>query len=126
MKQLADRMTDRRNGRLPKTVVNRYWARLMGRGLVEPLDNMEQEAWNPELLDWLAADFVDHGYDLKHTLEVICTSRTYQLPSVGEPRPDQTSLTFRGPSVRRMTAEQFIDCGVGPDRHLADADRRDL
>ena len=70
---------------------------------------MEKEAWNPELLDWLAADFVDHGYDLKHLLETICTSRTYQLPSVGEPRPEETASAFRGPLVRRMTAEQFID-----------------
>jgi hypothetical protein len=109
MKQLADRMTDPKNGRLAKTVVNRFWARLLGRGLVEPLDDMEQEAWHPDLLDWLAADLVDHHYDLKRTLELICTSRTYQLPSVGEPRPDETSPPFRGPSVRRMTAEQFID-----------------
>jgi hypothetical protein len=109
MKQLADRITDPKNGRLPKTVVNRYWARLLGRGLIEPLDNMEKEASNPELLDWLAADFVDHGYDLKHLLETICTSRTYQLPAVGEPRPDETASEFRGPLVRRMTAEQFID-----------------
>jgi len=109
MKQLADRMTDPKNGRLAKTVVNRYWARLLGRGLVEPLDDMEQEAWHPDLLDWLAADLVDHGYDLKHILEIICTSRTYQLPSVGEPRPNEVPLPFRGPSVRRMTAEQFID-----------------
>jgi uncharacterized protein DUF1553/uncharacterized protein DUF1549 len=109
MKQLADRITDPKNGRLPKTVVNRYWARLLGRGLIDPLDNMEKEAWNPELLDWLAADFVDHGYDLKHLLETICTSRTYQLPSVGEPRPEETASAFRGPLVRRMTAEQFID-----------------
>jgi hypothetical protein len=109
MKQLADRITGPKDGRLAATVVNRYWARLMGRGLIEPLDNMEQAAWHPDLLDWLAADFVDHGYDLKHTLEVICTSRTYQLPSVGEPRPDEAARPFHGPSVRRMTAEQFID-----------------
>ncbi len=109
MKQLADRITDPKNGRLPKTIVNRYWARLLGRGLIEPLDNMEKQASNPELLDWLAADFVDHGYDLKHLLETICTSRTYQLPAIGEPRPEESAPAFRGPLVRRMTAEQFID-----------------
>jgi hypothetical protein len=109
MKQLADRVTDPKDGRLAATVVNRFWARLMGRGLIEPLDNMEQEAWNPELLDWLAADLIDHHYDLKRTLEIICTSRTYQLPSIGEPLPGETIAEFRGPVVRRMTAEQFID-----------------
>ena len=109
MKQLADRITDPKDGRLAATVVNRFWARLMGRGLIEPLDNMEQDSWNPELLDWLAADLIDHHYDLKHTLEIICTSRTYQLPSIGEPRPGEAIAEFRGPLVRRMTAEQFID-----------------
>jgi hypothetical protein len=109
MKRLADLMIDPQDGRLAKTVVNRYWARLFGRGLVEPLDNLEQEAWQPDLLDWLATDLVDHRYDLKRTLELICTSRTYQLPAVGEPRPNESAPPFRGPIVRRMTAEQFID-----------------
>jgi hypothetical protein len=109
MKQLADRITDPKDGRLAATVVNRFWARLLGRGLIEPLDNMEQESWNPDLLDWLAADLVDHHYDLKRTLEIICTSNTYQLPSVGEPRPGETISAFRGPTVRRMSAEQFVD-----------------
>jgi hypothetical protein len=109
MRQLADRITDPKDGRLPATVVNRLWARLMGRGLIEPLDNMEQESWNPELLDWLAADLIDHHYDLKRTLEIICTSKTYQLPSMGEPRPGETVAEFRGPVVRRMRAEQYID-----------------
>jgi hypothetical protein len=109
MRRLAELVTDRRDGRLPKTVVNRYWARLFGRGLVEPLDNMDQEASNPELLDWLAGDFVNHGYDLKHALEIICTSRTYQLPAQGEPKPNETHKPFRGPISRRMTAEQFLD-----------------
>jgi hypothetical protein len=109
MRRLAELVTDRRDGRLAKTVVNRYWARLFGRGLVEPLDNMDQEAWHPELLDWLAGDFVDHGYDLKHTLEIICTSQTYQLPAQGEPKPNETRKPFRGPISRRMTAEQFLD-----------------
>jgi Protein of unknown function (DUF1553)/Protein of unknown function (DUF1549) len=109
MRQLADLITAPRDGRLAKTVVNRYWARLFGRGLVEPLDNMDQDASNPELLDWLAGDLVDHGYDLKHTLEVICTSRTYQLASRGEPKPNEAVGPFRGPLTRRMTAEQFLD-----------------
>jgi hypothetical protein len=109
MRRLAELVTDRRDGRLPKTVVNRYWARLFGRGLVEPLDNMDQEASHPELLDWLAGDFVDHGYDLKHMLEIICTSQTYQLPSQGEPKPNEGRKPFCGPISRRMTAEQFLD-----------------
>ncbi|HET6324609.1 MAG TPA: DUF1549 and DUF1553 domain-containing protein [Planctomycetaceae bacterium] len=109
MRQLADLITDPHDGRLAKTVVNRYWARLFGRGLVEPLDDMERNAWNPDLLDWLANDLVQHGYDLKHTLELICTSQTYQLAARGEPKPNEPAGTFRGPISRRMTAEQFLD-----------------
>ena len=62
--------------------MNRIWKRLIGRGLVEPVDDMDAEPWNPELLDWLAADFVEHGYDLKHLIERIMTSRAYQVPAV--------------------------------------------
>jgi len=56
-------------------------ARLLGRGLVEPLDDMDKPAWNADVLDWLAEDLVAHQYDLKHTIAVIMTSRAYQLPS---------------------------------------------
>jgi hypothetical protein len=109
MRQLADLITNPRDGRLAKTVVNRYWARLLGRGLVEPLDDMDREAWDADLLDWLAGDLVQHGYDLTHTLELICTSQTYQLPARGEPKPNEPAGPFRGPISRRMTAEQFLD-----------------
>jgi Protein of unknown function (DUF1549)/Protein of unknown function (DUF1553) len=109
MRQLAALVTDPHDGRFAKTVVNRYWARLFGRGLVEPLDDMDREAWDPQLLDWLAGDLVNHGYDLEHTLEVVCTSLVYQLPARGEPKPDEPVGAFRGPISRRMTAEQFLD-----------------
>jgi hypothetical protein len=109
MRQLADLVTDPRDGRLAKTVVNRYWARLFGRGLVEPLDDMDRNAWDADLLDWLASDLVHHSYDLKHTLEIICTSQTYQLPARGEPKPSEAAGPFCGPISRRMTAEQFLD-----------------
>lgn len=109
MKQLADLMTGPKNGRLARTIVNRLWAWQMGRGLVEPLDDLDQPPWSQDLLDWLAVDLVDHKYDLKHTLELICTSRAYQLSAVGAPRPDESSFVFRGPIVKRMTAEQFVD-----------------
>ncbi len=109
MKQLADLMTGPKNGRLARVIVNRLWAQLMGQGLVEPLDDLDQPAWNQDLLDWLAADLVEHKYDLKHTLELICTSAAYSRPSVGAPRLDESEFVFRGPIVKRMSAEQFVD-----------------
>jgi uncharacterized protein DUF1549/uncharacterized protein DUF1553/cytochrome c len=105
---VARMFTEAENGRMPRTIVNRIWARLFGRGLVEDVDDMDGEPWNPELLDWLAADFVEHGYDLKHLIATIMTSQAYQLPSVRRAEK-QKEYVFRGPEVRRMTAEQFSD-----------------
>ena len=110
LKQFATVMTSPQNGRLSRTVVNRLWAKLIGRGLVEPLDDMEKPSWNPDLLDWLAEDLVANKYDLKHTLELILTSRAYQLPTVESPREgDKSAYVFRGPYTKRLSAEQFAD-----------------
>ena len=110
VKRLAEIMTAPQNGRLTRTVVNRLWAKLMGRGLVEPLDDMEKPAWSPDLLDWLGEDLAANKYDLKHTLELILTSRAYQLPSVAKPAEgDKSEYVFRGPYTRRLSAEQFAD-----------------
>lgn len=105
---LARLITDRKDGRLSRTIVNRLWARLLGRGLVESVDDMEKPAWSADLLDWLAEDLVAHHYDLKHTIEVILTSAAYQLPAVETP-DGTTQFIFHGPQVRRLTAEQFCD-----------------
>jgi hypothetical protein len=89
--------------------VNRLWAKFFGRGLVEPVDDMEQAAWNQDVLDWLAADLVDHNYDLKHTIQTMLTSRAYQMAAVPSAESTAKDYVFRGPLVRRLSAEQFID-----------------
>jgi mono/diheme cytochrome c family protein len=109
MKQLAALMTDKRDGRLTRTIVNRLWARFMGQGIVEPVDEMDQRPWDEDLLDWLASDFADHGYDVKRTITLILTSRAYQMPTVGMHEAIDSKYVFRGPVVRRMSAEQFVD-----------------
>lgn len=112
LEQLAGVIVQPANGRLYRTVVNRYWDRLLGRGIVAPVDEMDNLPWSQELLDWLAADFMDHGYDFHHLLRQIMTSRTYQLPAVAYPSPEYLAseqFLFEGPAVRRLTAEQFID-----------------
>lgn len=126
LKQLADCITSPKNGRLSRTLVNRIWGRLMGRALIEPVDDMEQAAWHQDLLDWLAEDFAAHKHDVKHLITQIVTSRAYQLPAVnlGE---NQKDFVFRGPSVRRMSAEQFRDAltsltGVGYSAPAAELD----
>lgn len=109
LRQLAQLITQREDGRLTRTLVNRLWQRFMGRGLVEPVDDMEKPAWNPDLLDWLADDFAVHNYDIKYLIERILTSRAYQLPAVNLVEQNQAGFVFRGPAVRRLTAEEFRD-----------------
>ena len=108
IERLAELMVSPANGRLSRTIVNRLWGRLLGRGLVEPVDVMQNEAWDENLLDWLAEDLVAHRFDLKRTLELILTSRAYQLPTVPAGETEK-NYVFRGPAVRRLSAEQFRD-----------------
>jgi hypothetical protein len=113
--RLAELVTSKEDGLLPRTIVNRLWSRLTGRGLVEPLDSMENPAWNPDLLDWLASDLVAHHYDLKHTIELIVSSNAYQLPAHDDAEvrspgaTDGSRFVFVGPRFRRLTAEQYAD-----------------
>ncbi len=107
--RLAEVMTSRENGRLSRTIVNRLWQRFFGHGLVANVDDMEQAAWHPELLNWLAEDFVAHGYDLRHTMARILSSRAYQSEAALEGAAPEKTYVFRGPSVRRLSAEQFVD-----------------
>jgi hypothetical protein len=105
----AKMFTDPANGLFARTIVNRVWRLLFGRGLVEPLDEMEGPAWHPQLLDWLAADFVQHGYDVQHLLRTIINSAAYQRPSVKAGDARDAKFVFTGPWPRRLTAEQFAD-----------------
>jgi len=100
---LADRrkaaalsFTSPENGRFARTLVNRYWQRLFGRGLVANVDDMDAKPSNPDLLDWLASDFTQHNYDLKYLIRLLMTSRSYAFPAGPE-------------NLRRLTAEQFAD-----------------
>ena len=114
---LADRraaaaamFTDPRNGRMPRTIVNRLWDRLLGHGIVRNSDEMDGKPWSPEVLDWLASDFVEHQYDVKHLIATVLSSRAYQMPAVARTsEPPARDYVFTGPEVRRLTAEQFGD-----------------
>jgi hypothetical protein len=110
LKQTAALLTSEENGRLARTIVNRIWQRLMGRGIVEPVDIMDNPPFSQDLLDWLAWDLTEHGYDLKRTIELITTSEIYASQSVvQEEAPEPSLAVFVGPIAKRMTAEQFVD-----------------
>lgn len=110
LKQLAALMTHPDNGRFTRTIVNRLWHRLMGRGIVHPVDAMGTEPWSADLLDYLAAHLVEHKYDLKATLALIVESQAYQSECATAPEANDSSpYVYRGPIAKRLTAEQFVD-----------------
>ncbi len=123
---LAELMTSSDNGRLTRTIVNRLWDRLLGRGIVFPVDALASRPWSEDLLDYLAVDVSDNGYDLKKTLELITTSKVYGSQSVAwDPAAPVEEFVFAGPAPKRMTAEQFVDAvwqmtGVCPQETAQD------
>ncbi|MFT6811041.1 MAG: putative membrane protein [Saprospiraceae bacterium] len=110
--KLSEIIVKPENGRLYRTISNRIWKRLLGRGIVESVDEMDNPPWDADLLDWLAGEFIDSGHDLKQLIRTIMTSKSYQLPSVRYKNLEQlksSKYVFHGPSVRRLSAEQFAD-----------------
>lgn len=122
LKQLAALMTHPENGRFTRTIVNRLWQRMMGRGIVHPIDAMQSEPWNHDLLDYLASEFAEQHYDLKQMIAFIATSRAYQeqVQKISKDLND-SQYVYAGPRARRLTAEQFMDAvwqltGAAPKR----------
>ncbi len=108
---LADWMTDAKNPYFARAVANRYWAHFFGRGIVDPLDDMRatNPPANPQLLDALAADLVEHGYRLKHLVRSICKSRTYQLSAVPNEFNAHDRHAYARYYPRRLPAEVLYD-----------------
>jgi len=108
--QLAALVTHPGNGWLSRTLVNRLWHRLVGRGIVHPVDALRGRPWSAELLDHLAGELVAGGWNVRHVLATICTSEVYgaATPAAAE-LPAAGDFVFRGPQPRRLTAEQFTD-----------------
>lgn len=94
-----------------KALVNRYWKHFFGRGLVDPEDDMRvtNPACNPELLDALAAEFVDRDFNLKHLVRLICTSQTYALSSLPNEFNQKDKQNFSRFYPRRLNAEVLLD-----------------
>jgi hypothetical protein len=131
LSQLASLMTHEKNGRFSRTLVNRYWARLMGRGIVHPVDAMDTKPWNEDLLEVIAVQFQRDGYDLKKLISWMMTSKAYQSKSeLFKEEPSET-YQYHGPLAKRMSAEQFLDAiwqvaEVSPVKTDAKVDRRKI
>jgi hypothetical protein len=111
-KLLADWVASPENPWFPRHIANLIWAQYMGRGIVEPVDDVRisNPPSNPELLDALAKKVVEYNYDLRRIVRDVCTSRTYQLTT----RPNETNQlddrNFAKGTIRRMRAEVLLDC----------------
>jgi hypothetical protein len=108
---LAAWMTRPDNAFFARAAANRVWAELMGRGVVHPVDDFRASnpPTNGPLLDALAKDFADHGYDLKHLIRTVMRSRAYQLSSVPNARNAADTRNFSRWYRRRPSAEVLLD-----------------
>jgi hypothetical protein len=108
---LANWMTDPANPFFAKSLANRYWKHFMGRGLVEPEDDMRitNPPSNPELLDALAQNLVDSRYDLKQLIKAICLSKTYQLSEEATPENIHDTTCYSRFYPKRLNAEVLLD-----------------
>jgi hypothetical protein len=110
---LAKWLTSPGNPYFARAMVNRTWWRLMGRGIVQPVDDMNEAnpPSHPELLDLLARRFVESGYDLKFLTRAIVLSRTYQRTSRpgGAAAADKQAALFGRMSIKVLSAAQLYD-----------------
>ncbi|HEX4129757.1 MAG TPA: DUF1549 domain-containing protein [Pirellulales bacterium] len=108
---LVDWLVRADNPFFARVEVNRLWGYVMGRGIVDPVDDFRDS--NPpssvELLDALAADFIAHGFDRKHTLRTVLNSRTYQLSSRTGPLNQDDQKYFSHARTRLIPAEPLLD-----------------
>ncbi len=109
---LAQWMTSPTNAFFAKSVANRYWKHFLGKGLVEPEDDMRitNPPSNPELLDALSKQLTESGYDLKHLIRAICSSTTYQLSSSANELNIRDTNCYSRFYPKRLSAEILLDC----------------
>lgn len=108
---LARWITSRDNQYFAKAYANRVWGYLTGTGLIEPIDDIRagNPPSNPELLDRLTADFLQHDFDIRHLMRVICQSRTYQLSIETNEWNEDDTINYSHAKARRLPAEVLYD-----------------
>jgi hypothetical protein len=108
---LADWLASKDNPFFARSTANRVWSYFFGRGIIEPVDDIRASnpPSNPALLDALTADFVDHGFDLRHLMRTIVNSRTYQAGIATNEWNAGDVDNFSRAIPRRLTAEQLME-----------------
>jgi hypothetical protein len=109
--KLAEWITDPKNPYFAKALVNRYWKHFLGRGLVDPEDDLRatNPATNPELLDALASRFTASKFDMKKMIRTICTSKVYQLSAVPNEHNAGDTQNYSRFLPKRLNAEVLLD-----------------
>lgn len=109
--KLAKWLTSGENPYFAKSLTNRYWSYLLGRGIIDPVDDirLSNPPTNPELLDALTADFIAHKFDLKHLLRTIANSHTYQRSFIPNEWNKDDDVNYSHATPRRLSAEPLYD-----------------
>jgi WD40 repeat protein/mono/diheme cytochrome c family protein len=109
--KLAKWITSPDNQYFAKSYVNRVWGYLLGVGIIEPLDDIRagNPPTNPELLNWLTQDFIQHGFDVRHLMRTICKSRTYQMSVRTNDWNKDDSQNYAHATAKRLPAEVLFD-----------------
>ena len=109
--QLAEWITSRDNSLFASVQANRIWAHMMGRGLVDPVDDFRptNPASHPDLLAALAGDFAEHGHDLRHLIRRIASSRSYQLSTESNSTNAEDHINYARAAMPRLPAEVLLD-----------------
>jgi len=108
---LADWLASAKNPRFVETTANRIWFHLVGRGIVDPIDDFRatNPPSNPPLLAALSADLVEHRFSLKHLVRTIMNSTVYQLSSIAGESSRDDDIYFSRARESRLSAEQLVD-----------------
>ncbi len=108
---LADWLTSAKNPFFAKAIVNRVWSYFLGRGIIEPVDDIRgsNPPINPDLLDALEQDFIASGFDLQHLMRTIVSSRTYQTGIETNKWNENDEVNFSRFLPRRLPAESLLD-----------------
>lgn len=109
--QFANWLVSPENPYFATSYVNRLWGYLLGRGLIEPLDDLRASnpPSNPELLEFLERSFVESGFNTRELLGMICKSRTYQLAVTTNPFNQDDTLNYSRAKAKRLPAEVLFD-----------------
>jgi hypothetical protein len=107
----AEWLTRKDNPFFARAIVNRVWYHVLGRGIVDAVDDVRDSnpPANEELLDAVAKDFVAHEFDMKYLIRTIMNSRTYQLSAQSNPFNKNDGKYFSKAIARLLTAEQLLD-----------------